>query len=111
MTVTKVSGTIINVSAPKVFSIGKKVKSDYFHLTMKEQNGREILIYLSSVALGLYSETQSKIYFFDKKKKKMMKHRMVTPARLLNQKVIVNGELTLKHNGYYMNCLKSLVIV
>jgi len=111
MSLTKIAGIIIATSNPKVFNVEKKMRVDYFYLTLKESNGRIVLIYISSSSLGLYSESQSKVYFFDKRSGKTIKHRMVNPARLLKQKVIVEGDMTLKQDGYYMSYVRSLKIM
>ncbi len=107
----KITGIITGISDPKVFNVEKKTRVDYYHLTMKDTTGRVILVYISAASLGLFSESQSKVYFFDKRSKKKMRHRMVTPARLVDQKVEVIGDLVLKQDGYYMSYLESLTIV
>jgi hypothetical protein len=111
MTSAKILGTVIAVSNPKVFKVERQAKADYYHLTVKDDKGREILAYISAASIGLFSEGQSKVYFFDKKTKKLIKHHMVTPARLVHQRVRITGDLRLQQDGYYMSYVRSLVLI
>ena len=111
MTRKKIAGIITGMSDPKVFSTEKKMRVDYYHLTMEDETGRMILLYISAASLGLYNESQSKVYYFDRKTKKTIKHRMVTPSRLVDQKVEVVGDLAMRKDGLYMSYLESIKIV
>jgi hypothetical protein len=105
------TGIVTSVSTPKVYSVTKKTKLDYFHLGFIDRSQRSILIYLPATAIGLYNEKQSKIFFMNKKTNKWTKHVMVTPNRLLKQKLMVCGDLTLKDKILYLNRIEWIKIL
>lgn len=99
-----IEGKIISVSNPKEFRIDKKPSnyssnvSDYYHIIVKENNGNEMMVYLSTSSMGIVNPQKSVIFF--KKGAQWIRTVMVNPRRFVGTKVSIDGE---KKNDNYMS--------
>jgi hypothetical protein len=108
----QIEGKIMSVSNPKEFRIDKKPSnyssnvSDYYHIVVKENNGNEILIYLSTSSMGISNPQKSVIFF--QKGNQWIRTVMVNPRKYFGKKVIVEGE---KKNENYMSRVTAFKLV
>lgn len=109
---TTIEGKIIAVSNPKEFRTGDKPSnyksnvSDYFHIVVKENNGNEVMVYISTSSMGIVNPQKSVIFF--KKGTQWMRTVMVNPRKYTGMKVIVEGE---KKNENYISRVTAFKLI
>ena len=107
-----IEGKILTVSDPKEFRTGDKPSnyksnvSDYYHIVVKEGNGNEVIVYLSTSSMGISNPQKSVIFF--KKGNQWIRTVMVNPRRYGGMKVIVEGE---KKNENYMSRVTAFKLI
>jgi hypothetical protein len=111
-------GKVVSTSKPLMQKITKSVKIDFYTIEIRElvkiknpvtgqiawfPKGRKIVARLSTSAIGLTGKQGGKIFVLNRKTKTWMKHQMVTPGRLVDQKVAIRGETRPQGEGLYMD--------
>lgn len=106
----KITGKVVNVSNSTALKRGGRVRCDYFLVTV-EGTKHTFTVNLSSSTIGLTGSGKGKVFVKDKVKGILIPHQMVTPARLMNQKVEIVGDLNSNEEGYYMNYVSQVVVL
>lgn len=108
----RIEGKILVVSSPKEFFTGNRPNNyssnvtDYFHVIVKEDNGNEVTVYLSTASMGILNPAKSIIYFL--KDGQWIKTVMVNPKKYVGTRVIVEGSMK---KDDYMNRVTSLKLI
>ena len=108
-------GELKRVSAPREFNIqNKRGIIDYYHLGIKTDEGKRVLVFLSTQSLGWGGDiNQSKIWYWNSQKGRKMKTSMSNPEKYLGKRMKIVGYLeTIEElsQKYRMNNVKELVL-
>ncbi len=109
-----IRGVLMRVSDPNTFvGADGRVKSDYYHLGIKTADGKRVMVYLTTDAMGWGSFQRSKIYYFNAKKGRPTKTSLTNPDRFLGKTFEVTGildTLNKANRKYRMSHIQEVVI-
>jgi hypothetical protein len=108
----EIVGRIIDSSESQLYRDFKKApKAGFFHLLIRQEDGKIVKIYLSDEAMGLQNFNKSIVYFINKKTGELVKTGIVNPRKFVGSKVSVKGVMDKSKVPYYMNRVVEFVLL
>ena len=92
---TTIEGILMRVSDPGEYSLqDHNGVIDYFHLGIKTADGKRVMIFLNTTAMGWYGDfAKSKIWYWHPEKKHEIKTALANPSQFIGKRMKITGHM------------------